>query len=240
MPRSPRLIIQSHDPLRKRQRVLLFALAWLLSLLAAAGLTLVLRATIHPAHDTLRQASIQAERDTLKRRIATLERSEQIARTALAEVQQTLRERDEELEGLRADLAFYSRLVGGSKREGLALHAFALSPVANSHAWNFSVMLSQNFRRGQEIRGRLTLSVEGIRNGALTTLDWPQLGANQDRSGIDYSFKYFQQVGGTIMLPGDFAPNRVIVRADGEGGQAEQEFSWREAAKLEEAADVSK
>jgi hypothetical protein len=41
------------------------------------------------------------------------------------------------------------------------------------------------------------------------------------------------------MLPAGFAANRVVVRAEGEGGRVEQEFSWKDAIKGEESDDVS-
>lgn len=238
---TPPLVIRKHDPAQQRRTRWLLALAWLGSLLIVAALAGTFFARV-PAVDQAvapRRAALNAENEALKTRIAVLERSDQVARAALAEVQQSLREREEEVDGLRADLAFYARLVGGSKREGLAVHAFTATPVPNSQAWNFSTTLTQNFRRGQDIKGRLTLTVDGVQGGKLTTLDWNALSQGQNRTGIEYSFKYFQQVSGTIMFPAGFRANRVTVRADGDGGSVEQEFSWTDAVKNEEGGDVS-
>ncbi|MBA8883725.1 DUF6776 family protein [Dokdonella fugitiva] len=235
----PSLVIRRHDPARQRRTRLLVAAMWLGSLLIVAGLvaTFVARA---PGEDhSAELAAARKEGEALKSRIAVLERSEQIAKAALGDVQQTLRDREEEIDGLRADLAFYGRLVGGGKREGLAVHALRIAPVAGSQAWNFTATLTQNFKRGADVRGRLTLSVEGIADGKLSTLDWSALSQGQDASGIEYRFKYFQQVGGTIMLPAGFAANRVVVRADGDSGRVEQEFSWKDAVKGEESDNVS-
>ena len=82
------------------------------------------------------------------------------------------------------------------------------------------------------------MGVAGVEGEKSTTLDWSALAQGQDKSGMAYSFKYFQQVSGTIMLPEGFTANRVIVRADGEGGRVEQEFSWKDAIKGEESDDV--
>ena len=41
------------------------------------------------------------------------------------------------------------------------------------------------------------------------------------------------------MLPAGFAANRVVVRADGDSGRVEQEFSWKDAVKGEESDNVS-
>lgn len=238
---TPPLVIRKHDPAQQRRVRWLLASAWLGSLLIAAALagTFFARAPAVDHSLSLRRAAVNAENEALKTRIAVLERSDQVARAALAEVQQSLRERDEEVDGLRADLAFYARLAGGGKREGLAVHTFTAKSVRNSQAWNFTTTLTQNFRRGQDIKGRLTLAIEGVEGGKLTTLDWNALSQGQNKSGIEYSFKYFQQVSGTIMFPAGFSANRVIVRADGDGGSVEQEFSWKDAVKNEEGDDVS-
>ncbi|MBN8726955.1 MAG: hypothetical protein J0H15_04535 [Xanthomonadales bacterium] len=241
MPNSRPLVIRRYDLVRRRRIQIALALVWLASLVLVGGLAAILgggEAAVGAEGEG--GVALRADNETLKRQVATLERSEQVARAALAEVQQNLRERDEELEALRADLAFYSRLVGGSQREGLAVHALKLTPVKDSRAWNFTATLTQNFRRGQDVKGRLTLSLEGVSNGQLASFGWDELVQAPARSGIEYAFKYFQRVSGTIMLPPGFAPNRVIARAEGDGGRAEQEFSWEDAVKYEEGGDVSK
>lgn len=235
---TPLLVIRPHDPARQRRERLLLALVWLGSLLIVAALAASVATRPPQDAEMARLGAAAKEGDALKGRVAVLERSEQVAKAALADVQQTLRERDEEIDGLRTDLAFYARLVGGSKREGLAVHALKVQPVDQSPAWNFLATLTQNFKRGQDIKGNLTLSVEGVEDGKLKTLDWASLSQRQNVAGIAYGFKYFQQVGGTIMLPPGFAANRVIVRAEGDGDRVEQEFSWKDALKGEESEDV--
>ena len=233
----PKFVIRPFDPARAWRTSAYVALAWLGSLLLVVALTVALIAR-HPTADEAVVAGDSDEVQALKSRIAVLERSEQVAKAALLELQGTLRDREEEIAGVRADLAFYGRLVGGAKREGLAVHALTLEPVPESKAWNFHVTLTQNFKRGSETRGRLSLAVSGISNGKLETLDWNLLSQQQGSSGIEYAFKYFQQIDGTIMLPEGFEPNRVRASAEGEGGRAVQEFPWNDAAKAGETNDV--
>ncbi len=233
------MVIRRHDPAQLRRTRMLYGMAWLGSLLIVAALVAVVIARTSRDGSAAQRASVAKQTDALKARIAVLERSEQVARAGIADVQKTLRERDEEVDGLRADLAFYGRLVGGNKREGLAVHALQVTPVKDSQAWNFRVTLTQNFRRGEDVKGRLTISVEGIADGKLQTLDWSGLSQGANNAGIEYDFKYFQQVSGTIMLPVGFAANRAIVRADSDSsGRVDQEFSWKDAIKGEESDDV--
>lgn len=231
---APSLVIRPHDPAQQRRRRWLLALAWLVSLLLVGALAMHFAPRAPDQRRIARLAAVEQDNADLKTRVAVLTRSEQVAKGALADVQQTLRERDEEIEALRADLAFYGRLVGGNRREGLAVHALRMQAVKASRAWNFTATLTQNFKRGHDVKGRLSLSVEGVADGKLKTLDWNALTQGKDAAGIEYGFKYFQQVNGTIMLPAGFAPNRVVVRADG----VEQDFAWKDAIKGEESDDV--
>ncbi|MEO6138922.1 MAG: DUF6776 family protein [Luteimonas sp.] len=178
----------------------------------------------------------QRQLDDLRQRVATLARSDQISRDANRDLQGTLAERDEEIAGLRADVAFYARFVGSTaQRRGLNVHALQMVRQTGQ-AWHFTATLTQNLNRGAVNTGRLTLSVEGSRKGRMQKLDWPQLRQQPTPPGLDYSFKYFQQVEGDILLPGDIQPVRVVVRLQPQGGSVvEQSFTWTEATAKPDA-----
>ena len=110
------------------------AVAWLLSLLLVGWLASRyaspdaggLRERLRQSERHVQQQSAQIEE--LRQRQATLEASDKISRAATAEVQASLAERDEEIAGLRADVAFYERLVGAtSQRKGLNAHSVKFS-----------------------------------------------------------------------------------------------------------------
>jgi len=165
--------------------------------------------------------------------VATLSRSDQISRDANRDLQGTLAERDEEIAGLRADVAFYERFVGSTaKRHGLTVHQLRLEPQAAVRgAWHFTATLTQNLNRGAVNNGKLTLSVEGTRGGKLEQLDWAGLRQGSAAPGVDYSFKYFQEVEGDILLPQGFQPIRVTVHLDpARGADVDQSFTWEDAA----------
>ncbi len=176
------------------------------------------------------QAAQQARIDELEQRVATLTRSDQISRDANRDLQGALAERDEEISALRADVAFYERFVGSTaQRRGLTVHELALRPQTDQ-AWHYTATLTQNLNRGAISSGRLTLSIEGTQDGKLRRLAWPDLRQQPDAPGIEYSFKYFQQVEGDIMLPPGFQPLRISVRLAPAGAAAvEQTLPWSEA-----------
>ena len=182
--------------------------------------------------------SLQDEAEQLRQRVATLTRSDQISRDANRDLQGALADRDEEIAGLRADVAFYERLVGATaQRHGLSVHALKMQQQ-NGTAWHFTGTLTQNLNRGAISEGVLTLSVEGTRAGKLQKLAWTDLRQQSAAPGVVYSFKYFQQVEGDVFLPADMTPAKVTVRLQPRSGAAiEQSFTWAEALRGQTVAE---
>ena len=181
------------------------------------------------ANETLR---VQAARiDTLEQEVATLNRSDQISRQANTDLQATLAERDEEIAGLRTDIAFYERFVGATaQRHGLNVHELKLAPQRDGQAWHFVATLTQNLNRGAVSSGRLQLALEATDGGSMRRLDWNVLRQQAGAPGVAYSFRYFQQVEGDIVLPRGIRPVRVVVRLlPASGAPVEQSFTWSAA-----------
>ena len=185
-----------------------------------------------PAHAgaQLRQPPRRLEARAQRR--ATLARSDQISRQANADLQATLAERDEEIAGLRADVAFYERFVGATgQRRGLSVHELKLAPQRDPQLWHFVATLTQNLNRGAVSSGRLQLALEATDGGSMRRLDWSVLRQQAGAPGIEYSFRYFQQVEGDIVLPRGIRPVRVVVRLlPATGPAVEQSFTWSAAS----------
>ncbi len=193
------------------------------------------------AGDDTTPAQLRAQQrriESLEQQVATLSRSDQISRDANRDLQATVSERDEEIAGLRADVAFYERFVGATaQRRGLSVHELTLQPQ-DEQAWHFTATLTQNLNRGAVNAGRLLVSVEGTEAGKLRRLAWSDLRQQPNAPGVPYSFKYFQQVEGDLLLPPGFKPVRVIARVVPQGGAAvEQSFPWAQAAAKEGAGE---
>ena len=180
-------------------------------------------------------AALTARSEKLSQEVSTLRRSDQISRDANRDLERTLAERDEEIAGLRADIAFYESFVGATgQRRGLSVHDLDIQ-LQGGDAWHFVATLTQNLNRGAVNTGRVTLSIEGTRNDRLEKLSWSGLRKQGNAPGVPYSFKYFQQVEGEVMLPKGFKPLRVGVRLVPAGGAAvEQSFPWPQTVRSDE------
>ena len=171
-------------------------------------------------------ASENQELRALRQQVATLKRSDQISRNANIGLQGTLAEREEEISGLRADVDFYERLVGSTgQRQGLRVHEATFAPEAGG-TWHYTVTLTQNLNRGAISKGGMRFSVEGVRAGKLQTVKWDELLQKPNAPAKPFSFRYFQQLEDSIMLPPGFTPQRVKVSLT---GGVEQSFPWQGA-----------
>jgi hypothetical protein len=174
-----------------------------------------------------KQASADREAlDDLRQQVATLKRSDQISRNANLELQKALAEREEEVSGLRADLDFYERLVGATgQRQGLRVHEAVFAPESGG-TWHYTVTLTQNLNRGAISKGTMRFVVDGIRDGKLGTVGWDELVQEKNAAGKPFSFRYFQQLEDSVMLPPGFVPQRVRVTLQGNAGRIEKSFTW--------------
>lgn len=225
-------MIVRHRP-RARALMALVTIAWLGSLWLVYDLT---QRHAVPDRDRTRSelersraelTELQGRVERLRQRNAVARRSDEVSRAANQALQETLAERDREIAALRADTEFYERLVGGSaQRQGLAVHSLSLVPTGDG-AWRYTLTLTQNLKKASVSKGDITLRVDGVRDGKLSTLDWPDLLQLPKPAPQEFAFKYFQQLEGSVMLPPGFTPHRVRVQLKSDGRQSEQVFPWQ-------------
>ena len=152
-PRTPpRFVVRRDDDVSRRRRRLALGVAWLASVTLAALLAwwFAPRVGSAPRTDRAARQALEATNADLKQQVANLERAAQVNDVALNSLRASLAQREEELNGLRSDLGFYSRLVGGSaQRQGLKLQKLRLAPIAGSPGWNLNLSLTQNTKIGR-------------------------------------------------------------------------------------------
>ncbi|MGE7137472.1 DUF6776 family protein [Luteibacter sp. NPDC031894] len=239
----PRFVVRTlDDAASQRRKRLVLSGAWALSLLLV-GVGAWFAAARVPAVVADRGAvrQLKADNEDLRQQVANLERAGQVADVAAKELKRNLAERDEEISGLRTDLAFYSRLVGtGGQRDGLKIQGARTTPVKGTgNAWNLVVTLTQNARRGDVVKGSLKLAVEGIQGTEVATLEGPALGQGSQSTNLPFSFKYFQQIQGSFTLPAGFKPTRLRLVADVTGdASVAGTVAWSDALRNDEANDV--
>lgn len=216
---------------------LLLVLGWLasLALVAAAVLWLTRPAGL----DQLRQRAASAEaaerqssREVaeLRRRMVVLEQSDRISRAANLDLQDTLAQRETQINDLRSDLAFYARLAGPTaQRTDLTVFSSRFAAQGDG-AFGYRIVLTQTLDRDAISTGQMQLAVDGVRAGRHETLGWAQLHTGGETVPQAFSFRYFQELSGRIVLPAGFTPQRVRVTLQAPGrAPVERAFDWAPA-----------
>lgn len=167
----------------------------------------------------------------LQDQVQALQQQQQTDATALKELKASLADRDAELQKLRQEQTFYAKLIGiDGDRSGLGVHSVALTRVAGTDAWNFIATLVNTAENADAARGTLTLAIEGVRGGKLTTIEWTALAGAAAGPGVPFAFKFFQQVHGSFMLPKGFVPNRIALTLHPQrGSDVTRKLDWRAA-----------
>jgi hypothetical protein len=236
----PRFSIVADRPYLKRI-LIAAAISWLLMALALGWAVYKLAGSDVRKLETRLSDSRERERqavrqlDVLKQELANTKRAEFISRSANNQIQTALAEKDEQLAGLKADLDFYERLVGSSgRRHGLIVHNAEFAPESDG-AWQYTITLTQNINRGGTTSGQMRFDIDGVSEGKLKTVGWNELLQDANAPGRKFSFRYFQQLEGNVMLPRNFTPQRVRVSLKGPFGGVEKSFSWEYPAPAKAA-----
>ena len=163
-------------------------------------------------------------------RLAVLEQETEVVRKANRLLREEEAGRQAEINRLRTELDFYSRLAGtGGEQTGLAVYQVELTRTDSPQVFRFILTLTQNIRRASIISGKASLDVEGTLEDRPVTLYWSQLteGTTIDNA---FRFKYFQQLEGYLTLPESFSPNRLIVSLDVKGQRKTltSGFDWQD------------
>jgi len=228
----PRFVVRRHGDVSAKRLQLWLAAAWIGSLLVTGLLVGLLSHHADPvAVDHRQQRALNAQIENLKQQLANAQRDAQVNDVATKSLRVTLTQREEEISGLRANLGFYSRLVGGdTQHQGLKLQEAKLEPISGSHGWNLMLSLMQAAKRNDEITGTVTVSVEGLRDNKVVQLDWAALGNVAEKDGLPFRLMYFEQLHGTIVLPANFRPMRLHIGIQTAGeASVMQTVSWEDA-----------
>lgn len=168
--------------------------------------------------------------DIEKTRATNAEREADVVRRANALLRISERQRQDEIAGLQADLAFYRRLGGANgSQAALAVHHMELQATRSPRVYLLLFTLTQNLRWASSISGRIQLGVDGIQDDIAKHLSNEQLLA-ESADSLRFQFKYFQQFEHLITLPEGFAASRMTIRlrSGSLSTAVEQTMQWRD------------
>lgn len=231
--RKHRLVVRPHRPWKDAALVVGVALA-MIGLLWATFDYGRWRAGYDHVAAAREQARLVAElrevrgaNAALTDRVALLARSSEIDETARVQVKGSITELQDEILELREELAFYRGIVAPDDGGALRIQSLKLARGAQDRFWHWRLVLIQSIKHEQRAFGTVDLVVHGVRGGIPAQLALREVAA-APAAVLQYSFRYFQDFEGDIMLPAGFTPGRVEIEVQprGGGGSIRRSFDW--------------
>ncbi len=233
------LVVTHFNPAQQLRRRLIIGGLWLLSLIAVyvyckQTMTPNFARTQTQLTQTQRELiQQQSDMEALKQEVAKYQRGEQVAKESNSALQSSLNDKLQEIQTLRADLSFFHRFASGGNGEAFGIQDITLQATDNPRAFKFAIAVAQNLNRGKVAQGKLRFSVSGLQAGKAKRLEMSTLLGEGGSSELNYEFKYFQLLSGTLYLPENFTPGAIAANMKNTDGEAaKKEVSWEAAIKL--------
>jgi hypothetical protein len=116
---------------------------------------------------------------------------------------------------LRTQLAFYQQVMAPElNEEGFLIEGFNLEPALSDNSYRFELVLMQQNKTKNTLKGNLKVTLMGSENGKAKQYTIDSMLSDQEQKSLTFSFKYFQVIDGEIRLPEGFQPEQVSVHAD--------------------------
>jgi hypothetical protein len=154
---------------------------------------------------------LEDENAALRREVAGVDRKLQIELSTQGNLSGQIQALSEENALLKEDLAFFQTLMAsGSEPGGVSINRFRVQPDALPGEYRYRLLVVQSKQRVREFHGRLQFVVDLDESGRPTVITIPA--ENDNNQTYALSFKFYQRVDGTFMLPPGAIVKRVQVR----------------------------
>ena len=169
----------------------------------------------------------------LEERIVMLERTAQVERQTITNLQQGMVKQQDEIYKLRNELDFYQGIMtSAGESKGLNIQGLHIEETSQPRSYYFKLILTHVSKSDKVAAGKLSILLEGVQGGTARTIDIRELTLSESLS-LNFKFGSFERIEGSIMLPENFIVHRVIVRARQDGKrktpEIERVFDWPQA-----------
>jgi len=177
----------------------------------------------------LRVKQYRADNREVNEKVAILEQSKNIDHEAYSRIENDLQGLRDELSELKQQVTFYEGIISpGGIVEGVHVKTLHLERNTEPNSYRFKLILIQGPKKAKRVKGAVTFAVRGVVNGDEKTFSFKKLTGSKS-SSKKYSFKYFQNFQGEMVLPKGIKPTDVVVTVMPTGkrkSKVETVFNW--------------
>ena len=162
---------------------------------------------------------LRDENTELRREIANAELQLQIEISNHGNLSTQIKGLAEENALLKEDLAFFQTLMAsGGEPGGVSINRFRVLPDALPGEYRYRLLIVQSKQRVKDFRGRMQFIVDIEKSGKSEIVSFPP--DQQSSPAYNLSFKFYQRVEGTFVIPPGGAVKKVQVRVLENGNPA--------------------
>jgi len=176
---------------------------------------------------------LEFENKQLNARVAELEMARRLDRDAYGQVEATLGDLQSQLARQSDDLAFYRSIVSPADGiQGLRIQRFEVVPGAAPRQVRLKLTLVQAMRHESIVAGLVQITLLGAKDAVPARFSVGDL-LGKPRAELPFSFRYFQTIEQTVVLPEGFEPfeTEVRVRSSKLRAPVQQKFAWKVAGQ---------
>lgn len=219
---APRMTVRSHLPwpLRWAAMALTLGLSGAIALWAfefgkgIAGIDDNAKAELAQLRED--NKTLTAEREKLQSLANTSESLLKTEKAAQAKLAAQVKQLETSNAQLQDDLRFFERLIPSNETKSLAIRAFQVEPGPGGEL-KYRLLVIQTGKNPPQFDGRYELQLTGMQGSKPWTSMYP-LSAKQEEATYRLSFKSYQRVEGTLLIPTDTVIKSIQARVVDDNG----------------------
>lgn len=172
---------------------------------------------------------LRGENSRLSERVVLLERAGEIDKRAASVINQSLRDEQAELAALKEQIAFYRGIVSPEESSaGVRIYELQMRPGSEPDLYQYDLVLIQAMRHENAVSGSVDLAFIGMQEGQPRSYRLAEIEVERGKTLL-FSFRYFQQLSGSVRMPRGFTPTRVqvdVARSGNPPVRFQQLYDW--------------
>ena len=172
---------------------------------------------------------LEFDNKRLNAQVGELEMARRLDRDAYGQIESTLGDLQSQLARQSDDLAFYRSIVSPADGiQGLRIQRFEAEPGAEPRQVRLKLTLVQAMRHESIVAGLAQITLIGVKGDVPARFSVGDL-LGKPRAELPFSFRYFQTIEQTVVLPEGFEPFETDVRVHSSKLRApvQQTFAWK-------------
>ncbi|MES3008374.1 MAG: DUF6776 family protein [Pseudomonadota bacterium] len=178
----------------------------------------------------LELADARDELMSLRSQVVVSDRTSIMDQRANEEVQSTINSLRQRVMQLEQDVMFYRQVMTPELAEpGLIIAEFTIQATLTPDTYRYRAVFRQAGAGDRELKGKVQIDVAGTLAGEKVLLPLQELVQDASTVSTVLNFRYFQNIEGELVLPTDFQPTQVEIRAESSEPQKrslEKFFNW--------------